>query len=155
MKPEDLFTPPQLEPWWRWEFGVFVDLRDEGLGVHYASSHPIKVDAHLAASDAAARHPGAPVYVARRKVSYSPWDELEPMRVPSVRPHLAKDHDYTGHGHPCCGKAPAERPDWVRAVAGCGGPGMCEQCADDRDETHAGAAAVAAAKKQGALDHES
>jgi hypothetical protein len=39
MKPEDLFTPTQLEPYWRWEFGVMVDLRDEGLGVSFVSSH--------------------------------------------------------------------------------------------------------------------
>jgi hypothetical protein len=81
MKPEDLFTPTQLEPFWRWEFGVMIDLRDEGLGVHYASSHYTRSDAHLAAASEAASRPDAKVFVARRKVSTGPWDEVEQLIV--------------------------------------------------------------------------
>ncbi len=80
MKPEDLFTPAQLEPFWRHEFGVIVDLRSEGLGVSYVSSHYTRSDAQLAATKTSALYPDAPVYVARRRVSTGPWDEVE--RVP-------------------------------------------------------------------------
>lgn len=84
MKPEDLFTPTQLEPHWRWEFGVMVDLRDEGLGVSFVSSHYARSDAQLAATDVAAHHPGSPVFIARRKVSRGPWDEVEHMLGPAA-----------------------------------------------------------------------
>lgn len=42
-------------------------------------------------------------------------------------------HARTSHGHPCCGKAPSERPN---AIARCGGPGMCKVCAAGRDAIH-------------------
>lgn len=86
MKPEDLFAPVQLEPHWRWEFGVIVDLRSEGLGISFVSSHYTRSDAHLAAADVAAHHLGAPVFVARRKVLREPWDEVEHWLGPAAHP---------------------------------------------------------------------
>jgi len=45
-------------------------------------------------------------------------------------------HRHTGHGHPCCGEAPVGgRPD---AVARCGGPAICAQCALDVGRIHGG-----------------
>jgi len=47
----------------------------------------------------------------------------------------ADAHAWTGHDHPCCAQCPPlQRP---RRAERCGGPRKCQQCADDRDRTHA------------------
>lgn len=64
----------------------------------------------------------------------------EPPEIDAGSPtlqYMLISHGYTGHGHRCCKKAPTERPAGYRSTARCGGPGMCEQCAADRDELHA------------------
>ena len=85
MSPEDLFVPAQLERHWRWEYGVIVDLRSDGLGISFVSSHYTRSDAHLAATDVAAHHLGAPIFVARRRVIREPWDEVEHWLGSSAR----------------------------------------------------------------------
>jgi len=44
--------------------------------------------------------------------------------VPSVV--LRSHHRWLRHGHPCCGLAPAERPDG--STVRCGGPRLCQEC---------------------------
>lgn len=69
------------------EFGVMVDLRSEGLGVSFLSSHYTKSEAQEAATNVSAHYPGAPFFVARRKVGRGPWDEVERALEPaSARP---------------------------------------------------------------------
>jgi hypothetical protein len=82
--------------------------------------------------------PGPPVkpgrYRARSKQAGG-WT-WEPLAAPSAGESAGTEsnHGFTGHGYLCCNQAPGAQ---VR-VASCGGPGRCEQCADDRDEMHAG-----------------
>lgn len=87
MKPEDLFTPKQLESWWQWEWGVFVDHRADGFGAAFVSRHQDETGAREAAEDTANHYPGEPVLIARRRVTYDPWDSVQVVVAPRAADH--------------------------------------------------------------------
>lgn len=60
------------------------------------------------------------------------WDQ-----TPCLPPHR-----WTAHGWQCCNQAESERPQWVKWLAKCAGPGVCGVCTEEVSKM-AGHAAIA------------
>lgn len=117
--------------------GEAVDWAKEHAAAH---DHDREIEERAAREDALRAGLGSAYYNLPYPIAdKAPWNgqPMTAVEYPAdgtqTEPSSEPRHGRTSHGHPCCGKAPSERPN---AIARCGGVRMCKVCAAERDVIH-------------------